>query len=110
MGKKDEINPFTVSELQIFSCHGIANLAHWTQIVHSDYGIVGKREYVYLRKSACYKMTLANKHIGLEASSFDSESKHLISLATCGPGRWTCCADGSEHQEGLKYLKPDFPN
>lgn len=30
------------------------------------------------------KVTLSSKYAGSEASSFDSESKHLISLAMCG--------------------------
>lgn len=62
MGKKNEINPFTVSELQIFRCHGVANPADRTQVIQSDRGIAG--ENIHILGNGHAQVTLSSRCVG----------------------------------------------
>lgn len=123
MGKKNEINPSIVSELQISCCHGIANLADCTQVIQSDRGIVGENVCILGNRHA--QVSLSSRCVGVGVWGFASKSRRLVLPATGGlvesglplsegsrrgPERQIChwrkiwISRGAE-----KHFKPGFP-
>lgn len=82
MGKKNEINRFTVSELQILRCHGVANPADRTQVIQSDRGIAG--ENIHILGNGHAQVTLSSRCVGAAVWGCASNSRRLVLPAMGG--------------------------
>ena len=117
MGKKNEINPFTVSELQILRGHCVANPADRTRVIQSDRGIAG--ENIHILGNGHAQVTLSSRCVGVAVWGCASNSRRLVLPAMVGSWHLACfsveahmgalrgtsaIAERSESHEGPKSI------